>query len=148
MSYVTENLRPGEELVLEARVTRLAVIISLLWSWSLLFIPSLLLFLRLSRTELGITTRRIIVKTGLLSSTTVETTLDKIQNVTFRQHLLGKMFDYGTVVIQTAATYGREGLRGIKNPKQVRDTLLEQIELHRTAQVREQAEAIASSMRR
>jgi uncharacterized membrane protein YdbT with pleckstrin-like domain len=112
-----------------------------------MFIPSLLLFLRLSHTELGITSKRVIVKTGLLSSSTKESTLDKVQNVTFRQSLLGKLFNYGTVVIQTAATYGGEGLRGVKDPTVVRDTLLEQMELHRVAQIREQAQAIASSIR-
>ncbi|MFP5211234.1 MAG: PH domain-containing protein [Acidobacteriota bacterium] len=147
MSYVTENLRPGEQLVLEARVTRIGVLFSLIWSWVLMFIPSLLLFLRLSHTELGITSKRVIVKTGLLSSSTKESTLDKVQNVTFRQSLLGKLFNYGTVVIQTAATYGGEGLRGVKDPTVVRDTLLEQMELHRVAQIREQAQAIASSIR-
>ena len=147
MSYVTDNLRPGEQLVLEGRVTRIAVVFSLLWSLPFFFIPSILMFLRLTHTELGITNKRVIVKTGLFSTTTMETTLDKVQNVTFRQPLLGKMFNYGTIVIQTAATFGREGLRGIKDPQQVRDVLLEQIELHRVAQLQEQAQAIASGMR-
>ncbi len=149
MSYVTENLRPGEELVLEARVNRFVpVVFSMFWSCILLFIPSILLFLRLSHVEMGITTKRIIVKSGLFSSSTTESTLDKVQNVSFKQSLLGKIFNYGTVVVQTSATLGREGLRGVIDPKQVRDTLLEQIESHRVAQIREQAQAIASSMHR
>ena len=147
MSYVTENLRPGEQLILEARVTLIGVLFSLVWSWIFIFIPSLLMFLRLSHTELGITSKRVIVKTGLLSSNTKESTLDKVQNVSCRQPLLGKLFNYGTVVVQTAATYGGEGLRGVKDPTMVRATLLEQIESYRVAQIREQAQAIASSMR-
>lgn len=111
-----------------------------------MFIPSIFVFLRQLRTELGITNRRVIVKKGILSSATAETTLDKVQNVTFRQPLLGKVFNYGTVVVQSAATFGGEGLRGVSNPKQVRDVLLEQIELYRVSQIREQAEAIASSI--
>lgn len=146
MSYVAENLSPGEQIVLEARITPWVVVGSLFWSWILAFIPSILLLLRQLKTELGITNKRVIVKAGLLSSTTKETTLDKVQNVTFYQPLLGRIFNYGTVVIQTAATLGREGLRGVCNPKQVRDTLVEQIEAYRKSQIREQAEAIASSL--
>jgi len=146
MSYIAENLRPDEQIVLEARITPWVVLGSLLWSWILAFIPSILLLLRQLKTELGITNKRVIVKAGLFSSTSKETTLDKVQNVTFYQPLLGKIFNYGTVVIQTAATLGREGLRGVSNPKQVRDTLVEQIEVYRKSQIREQAEAIASSI--
>src|SRR5258708_6374615 len=133
MSYVTDNLRPAEQLIFEAKVTYVGAIISLLFSWVFLFLPTLWLLLVVSKTELGITSKRVIVKTGVLSSNTKETTLDKIQNVTFRQSLLGRLFNYGTVVVQTGATYGREGLRAIKDPKQVRDVLLEQMETHRLA---------------
>ncbi len=147
MSYVTENVRPGEQLVLEAGVSKVGVVFSLLWSWVFLFIPSLLIFLRLSHIELGITSKRIIVKSGLFSSNTMEATLDKVQNVNFRQSLFGKLFNYGTVIIQTGATFGKEGLRGVKDPKLVRDVLLEQIETYRVTQIREQAQAIATSMR-
>lgn len=146
MSYVTEHLRPGEKIILEARITPWAVVGSLVWSWMFAFLPSLFVLLRQMRTELGITNRRVIVKAGVLSSTTTETTLDKVQNVTFRQPMFGKIFNYGTVVIQSAAALGREGLFGVSNPTLVRDTILEQIELYRTAQIREQAEAIASSI--
>jgi len=147
MSYVSENLRPGEQIVLEAKVTKIGVIFSLLWAWILLFIPSLLLFLRLSHIELGITNKRIIVKRGLLSAHVDEFTLDKVQNVSFHQGILGKLLKYGTVIVQTGATFGKDGLQGIKDPKLVRNTLLEQIESHRVAQIREQAQAIAASIK-
>jgi membrane protein YdbS with pleckstrin-like domain len=146
MSYVSENLRPGEKLILEARLTPLSFVFSFLWSWILLFIPTLLLYLRYKRTELGVTERRVIEKSGILSVTTAETSLDKVQNVTFRQPVLGRIFNYGTVVIQSAATMGAEGIRGVSSPKRVRDTILQQIEVYRASLIREQAEAIARSI--
>jgi uncharacterized membrane protein YdbT with pleckstrin-like domain len=146
MSYVQKNLMPNEKLVLEVRLTMVPFVLSLLWSWVFLWIPALLIFLRLKRTELGITDRRVIEKYGILSVTTAETTLDKIQNVTFKQGLFGRIFNYGTVVIQTAAKMGREGLRYISDPKQARDAILQQMELYKATQVREQAEAIARSL--
>ena len=149
MSYVTDNLRPGERLILEAKIVAWPpVVFSLFWSWMLVFIPSFILLLRLIKTELGITNKRVLVKAGVLSTITKEATLDKVQNVSFNQSLFGKIFNYGTVSIQTAASSGREGLRGIKAPKNVRETLLEQMEAFRVDQLREQAEAIASSMRK
>jgi uncharacterized membrane protein YdbT with pleckstrin-like domain len=146
MSYVQENLLPNERIVAEARLSMLPAILSVLWSWLLFFIPTLWIALRLARTELAITDRRVIEKSGVLSVTTAEATLDKVQSVSFRQGIFGKIFNYGTVVIQTAAKMGAEGLRGIKNPKQIRDTILQQMELYRAAQIREQAEAIARSI--
>jgi membrane protein YdbS with pleckstrin-like domain len=146
MSYVQDNMMPNEKLILEARLSMFPVVVSVLWSWIFVFIPTLWIFLRLKRTELGVTDRRVIEKSGVLSVTTAETTLDKVQNVSFKQGILGKVFNYGTVVIQTAARMGAEGLRGVSNPKQVRDTILQQMELYRTTQIREQAEAIAHSL--
>jgi uncharacterized membrane protein YdbT with pleckstrin-like domain len=146
MSYIQENLMPNEKIILEARLSILPVVLSLVWSWIVVFIPTLFIFLRIKRTELGVTDRRVIEKYGIISVTTKETALDKVQNVTFRQGLFGKIFNYGTVVIQSAATAGFEGLPGITSPKQVRDTILQQMELYRTTQIREQAEAIAHSL--
>jgi len=120
---------PNEKLVLEARLSMVPFVVSLLWSWIFLWIPALLVFLHLKRTELGITDRRVIEKSGVPSVTTAETTLDKIQNVTFKQGLFGRIFNYGTVVIQTAAKMGAEGLSFITNPKQTRDTILQQMEI-------------------
>jgi len=146
MSYVRDNLMPNEKIVHEARLSMLPVVLSVLWSWIFVFIPTLWIFLRLKRTELGVTDRRVIEKYGILSVTTAETTLDKVQNVSFKQGILGRIFNYGTVVIQTAAKMGAEGLRGVSNPKQVRDTILQQMEVYRATLIREQAEAIARSI--
>ncbi len=147
MSYVQENLRPGEKLILEARLTSLTFLWSLLWGWILFFIPTLYLYLRYLRTELGVTDKRVIEKRGVLSVTTAETALGRIQSVTFRQSLFGRLFNYGTVVIQSAATVGAEGIDGVTSPRKVRDTILQQMDLYRAEQIREQAEAIARSMR-
>jgi len=147
MSYVSENLRPGENLILEARLSPLTWLVSIVWSWIFLFIPTLLAYLRAARTELGVTDKRVIVKAGILAVTTEDTALDRVQNVVYRQSILGRIFNYGTVVIQSAATAGAEGIRGVSNPKALRDTILHQMEVYRAALVREQAEAIAKSLR-
>jgi uncharacterized membrane protein YdbT with pleckstrin-like domain len=170
MSYLRDNLRPGEKVVLEARLTPLG-----LWIWGVFFclpaalfimsatverwspgfligilwsMPFVYAYLRYKRTEMGVTDRRVVEKRGVFAESTRETPLDKIQTVTFKRSMLGKMFDYGTVAIQSAATFGIEGMEHLRHPRIVRDAVLRQIELYHTRLVREQAEAIAKATAR
>jgi membrane protein YdbS with pleckstrin-like domain len=168
-SYLRRNLRPGENIILEARLIPLPtwVVIGVLLPFLALFtvgmfaisaaaglligLPLLVLppayaYLRLKRTELGVTDLRVVEQTGVFSDNTVETPLDRIQNVIYKQDVLEKIFGCGTVIIQSAARFGVEGINGVKDPRKVRDAILQQVELYRQKQVQEQAEAIAKSM--
>ena len=51
-------------------------------------------------TEIIVTTRRVIYKTGFISRNTVEMNLDKVESVLVQQSLLGRMLDYGSVIIR------------------------------------------------
>ena len=51
-------------------------------------------------TEIIVTSRRVIYKTGFISRSTVEMNLDKVESVLVRQGLIGRMLDYGTVIIR------------------------------------------------
>ena len=146
MSYAQENLRPGERIVLETHLSLAPVIISAVWSWLFLFIPTLIAFLRFRNTEFVVTTKRVIVKRGVLSTTSDETSLDRVQNISFRQGILGKIFDYGTVTTQTGATFGADRIRFVKSPPILRDTISRQSDVYRTEQIQEQAQAIARGL--
>jgi uncharacterized membrane protein YdbT with pleckstrin-like domain len=50
-------------------------------------------------TEFDVTDRRVISKTGFIERRTIEMNMDKIESVDVNQTLLGRVFDYGEVVI-------------------------------------------------
>jgi uncharacterized membrane protein YdbT with pleckstrin-like domain len=51
-------------------------------------------------TEIIVTSRRVIYKTGFISRNTVEMNLDKVESVLVQQGIPGRMLDFGTVIIR------------------------------------------------
>src|SRR5262249_47770941 len=47
--------------------------------------------------ELAVTTDRFVKKTGLISITTEEVSLDKIEEVNVNESVIGRIFNYGTI---------------------------------------------------
>jgi uncharacterized membrane protein YdbT with pleckstrin-like domain len=74
-------------------------------------------------TEIAITNRRIIYKTGLLSRRTVEMNVDKVESVDVNQSILGRLLDFGTIVVRGVGT-GIEPLEQIAAPLEFRDAVL------------------------
>jgi hypothetical protein len=68
-----------------------------------------------ANTEIIVTSRRVIYKTGFISRSTVEMNLDKVESVLVQQTLLGRMIDYGTVIIRGVGA-GLEPIRNIGSP--------------------------------
>ena len=70
----------------------------------LLFLTPFLLFVQswitISTTELALTDRRVIAKTGLLSQQSVELNIPKVESVEVHQSLLGRMLNYGTITVK------------------------------------------------
>ncbi|HWA37027.1 MAG TPA: PH domain-containing protein [Burkholderiales bacterium] len=103
-SYVESVLIPGEQVVHRARISK--------WSLApLLFFGVLLLpvgiglvllvwaWIRYATTELAVTNKRVIAKTGLIQRKTVELFISKVESVQVDQGILGRIFDYGTVTL-------------------------------------------------
>ncbi len=81
---------PGRSaLLLISALALLAALIQILRVW-----------IRIRTTEVAITDQRIIYKTGLIGRRSIEMNLDKVESVVVDQGLLGRMLDYGTVVIR------------------------------------------------
>jgi uncharacterized membrane protein YdbT with pleckstrin-like domain len=53
-----------------------------------------------SSTELAVTNRRVIHKTGLLSRRTQEMNREKVESIDVYQSLAGRMFGYGTILVR------------------------------------------------
>jgi uncharacterized membrane protein YdbT with pleckstrin-like domain len=66
-------------------------------------------------TEIAVTDRRVIYKRGLVSRTTAEMTMEKIETVKVDQSILGRILDYGKVSVLGAGT-GTDSLGQLHEP--------------------------------
>jgi len=71
-------------------------------------------------TEIAVTDRRIIYKTGFIRRKTVEINMEKVESVEIKQSVLGRLLDYGEVDIRGVET-GFEPLRNIAAPIELRN---------------------------
>lgn len=76
----------------------------------------------------AVTNRRVIDECGIITHKAKESPIEKINNVDIVQTIMGRMFGYGKVQIQTAATYGESWIDYVENPKELQDAILKQIE--------------------
>ncbi len=69
--------------------------------------------------EFGVTTRRVIIKTGLIRRHTLELLLRQVEAISVDQSLLGRMFNYGSITL--SGTGGvREVFHNISAPLEFR----------------------------
>lgn len=135
-SYVEGALVQDEKIVHIGHIS--------LWSlWHLIALGILLLpavgigliflikaYIRYKTTELAITTKRVIVKVGFIRRSTVEININKVESVQVDQSLLGRLFDFGTLVISGAGT-AQAPLHGIAEPLAFRKAFIEAQEQER-----------------
>ena len=95
-------------------------------------------------TEFAITNQRVIAKTGFIHRRTLEMLLSKIESVAVYQHILGRMFNFGSVtVVGTGGT--KERFMAIAEPIVVRKKINQIIENHRQAYADSQQQKVFSS---
>lgn len=83
---------------------------------------------RRSSTEMAVTNKRIVVKSGRLGHTTFELFLNKIESIGVVQPVVGRMLGYGSVVIRgTGGT--PEPFPNVNKPLEFRRQVQQQIEL-------------------
>jgi uncharacterized membrane protein YdbT with pleckstrin-like domain len=71
-------------------------------------------------TEIAVTDRRIIYKEGFISRNTVEMHMDKVESVDVDQSVMGRILDYGDVIVKGTGT-GFEPLKRIAAPLELRN---------------------------
>jgi uncharacterized membrane protein YdbT with pleckstrin-like domain len=102
MSYVEQNLAPGEAIIYRSRLTGWnwlgAVLLVLLLGWllGLGIVLALIVTVRQLSTEIAVTNRRFIYKTGWISRRVHDIHLGKIESSNLQQSLMGRLFGYGT----------------------------------------------------
>ncbi|HBP27916.1 MAG TPA: hypothetical protein DD666_00690 [Advenella kashmirensis] len=127
-SYVDSNLSKGEQVISRAKVSWLAFFPHLVFSIFFILLglsaangqaesgapisgaPMLfgiiggVLFLsaavNIHTTELVLTNKRIIAKFGFIRRETVELRLEKVESIGVNQGILGRLFDFGSIVIK------------------------------------------------
>jgi len=73
-------------------------------------------------TETDVTNLRVVHKTGFISRKTFEMSLDKIESVDVTQTILGRMFDYGDVMVRGVGE-GEEEITTIASPLAFRNSI-------------------------
>ena len=148
MSYIDQHLMSGEKIVHRTQLHWVVFLWPIIWFavaiWLfsmggesavffggviLLFIalPMLLnAFVARRTSEFAVTNKRILIKTGLISRHSLETLLNKVEGIGVGQGILGRILDYGTIVV--SGTGGsKEPFRRIAHPMQFHRQVQEQI---------------------
>lgn len=75
-------------------------------------------------TEIAITNKRIIAKSGFVSRSTTEINLPKIESLQVDQTVTARLFNYGTIIIAGAGTPNLQ-IHGIADPLSFRRHFME-----------------------
>lgn len=145
----------GEEVVREARLSRIVYLpAALLLALSLvqfavvyrggagardaLPVPEIFLglavvaavpaYIRRTSSEFAVTNRRVVVKSGFLRRHSTEILLRQVEGITVDQGILGRIFNYGTIVVEGTGS-DRTPYKGIAAPIALRLAVQEQIDL-------------------
>jgi uncharacterized membrane protein YdbT with pleckstrin-like domain len=82
---------------------------------------------RRNATEMAVTNRRVVIKTGVVSRKTIEMLLNKVESIEVSETTGGRMLGYGTIVmIGTGGT--SEPFREVAHPLEFRNQVQQQIE--------------------
>lgn len=129
-SYVEDALVNGEKIVHQGHIS--------LWSvWHLIALGIILLpavgigliflvmaYIRYKTTELAVTTKRVIVKSGFIRRSTVEININKVESIQVDQEVLGRLFNFGTLIISGGGN-PQAPITGISAPMEFRRAFIE-----------------------
>ena len=150
------ELMPGENLVLKERQHWVVMVKPLLLPIALVllavaadFLPNLstdyktigtlalvgllglclvVVWVRWNSRSFTITDRRVILDTGIVSRLSKVIALDRVQDITTNQSLLGRMLGYGRIEIDSAGAAGAEILNALPHPQRFRDEVFSRAE--------------------
>jgi uncharacterized membrane protein YdbT with pleckstrin-like domain len=83
-------------------------------------------FLQWWAEEYLITTTRVVQTEGLINKHTKDSALEKINDITLNQSVLGRILNYGDLAIITGSDMGTNLLKRLARPVEFKKTLLEQ----------------------
>lgn len=74
-------------------------------------------------TELAITNKRVVAKFGFISRSTIEINLQKIESIQVNQGILGRIFNFGSIVVSGAGN-PQAPIPGISSPLNFRSAFV------------------------
>jgi membrane protein YdbS with pleckstrin-like domain len=154
---IQDHLQPGEEILYQAHITLLslfpltAALIVVVGAGIALYLATqaaaatfvtlavaLVIgavlgwkYLNLRANQFIVTNHRVIRQTGLLAISSMDSRLDKINNVDHRQTLWGRVLHYGDVEIDTASDVGKAVFRNISHPLDFKHAIVTAAESYR-----------------
>ncbi|HSN86070.1 MAG TPA: PH domain-containing protein, partial [Thermoanaerobaculia bacterium] len=156
---VEEHFQPGEEILYRAETSRISLfplaallalaIVAAVLAWTLaesvpgtlvaLIVAALLGIVLawksyvLRTNEYVLTNHRVIQQTGILNKRSVDSRLDKVNNVEHQQSVWGRIFGFGDVMIDTASETGTAVFKNISRPLDFKRAIVSATEQYRTA---------------
>lgn len=137
-SYVDAVLINDERVMYRARISKWSLWPHILFGTLLLpaFGAGLLLWLWawvvFTTTELAITNKRVIAKTGLIQRRTIEMFLEKIESIQVDQGVFGRLLDFGSVIISGTGVQSAP-FRNISDPLALRKNFMMAADARHTA---------------
>jgi uncharacterized membrane protein YdbT with pleckstrin-like domain len=154
MSFTKKQLLRDEKLIILARqhplilfrpiLVNVIALALLIWIslyfgkiWFLAFYLAPLLyflweFFAWHKREYVLTDRRVVRQEGVLSSSSFDAPLDKINNVFHKQSLMGRLLNYGEVGLETASEQGTTIFDFLSHPLDFKNCIVSQRERSRT----------------
>lgn len=82
--------------------------------------------IRKNSTEVAVTNKRVLIKTGIMARKSIEVLLAKVESIGVNESAFGRMLGYGSVIIRgTGGTF--ETFHNIANPNEFRKQVQQQI---------------------
>lgn len=144
MSYVDSNLMNGEQVIYRAKLHWIVFAWPVIWlilaiiffisgvgsvggiCILLAIVTGLVSYINYATSEFGVTTKRVLVKVGLIRRASLEVLLSKVEGIQVNQGLLGRILGFGTVRVSgTGGT--KDPFHKIAAPLQLRRQVQEQI---------------------
>lgn len=128
MSYIQKTLASDETLLHEGKVSKWSMFhlycAAAIFGVSIILLPIsvlllLLAYFKIKSTEMAVTSKRIISKTGLFTRDADEIRLSRVESVSVKQGIFGRMFGYGEVTV--IGTGGNNAvMKGVADPLKFR----------------------------
>jgi len=124
MTYIKQTLTADESIIAEAKISKWSLFhiycAATIFGVTIICLPisaALLLYayLKIKSTEMAVTSKRVVYKSGVIMRNTAEIRLGKVESVSVRQGFLGRMFGYGDVVISGTGGNGAV-MKGVIDP--------------------------------